>query len=92
MKLTANIEGYEGAGYIAFIENIKGLVTQADTPQDAFKELIISLKVKMAMDYGFQIDGWQEKATDTHYQLDYQIELHEGKGQKEIDLKDLCLA
>ncbi len=87
MKLIANIESHGAAGYVAWIENIKGLATQGDTAQEAFSELITSLKVKFAMDYSCDIDGWKEKATDTHYQMDYQIQLHEGKAQKEICLE-----
>jgi hypothetical protein len=54
MKLTliANIEDHGEAGFIAWIENIKGLVVQAATMEEAHKELLTSIKVKLAFDWG----------------------------------------
>ena len=60
LKLTARIQGHGAAGYLAYIDSIKGMAEMAETPHDAMKELMISLKVKMAYDLGIELDGLKE--------------------------------
>lgn len=60
LKLTARIQKHGAAGYLAYIDSIKGMAEMADSPHDAMKELMISLKVKMAYDLGIEIDGLKE--------------------------------
>ena len=52
IKVTANIENHGKAGFVAWIDSIKGLVVQAKTLEEVLKELMISLKVKMAHSLG----------------------------------------
>lgn len=54
LTLIANIESFGEAGYAGSIDSIKGLVVQADTPQNAAKKLLMSLKAKIAYDYGIK--------------------------------------
>ncbi len=61
LKLIAKVESYGDAGYIAFIDSIKGLVVQANTPKEAIKELLLSLKAKIAFDYKIDIDSIEAK-------------------------------
>lgn len=78
IKLIARIESWGDAGYLAYIESIKGMVEQANTPEDAMKELLISLKVKMAYDLGIGYDGLKETlVTPDLYQI-HRVDL-EGK-------------
>lgn len=59
-KITLCVESFDDdAGYVAWIENekFKGIVVQAHTLKEAFNELLISLKVKIANDYGIEIGG-----------------------------------
>ena len=51
LKLIARIEQFGDAGYMAYINSIKGMVESADTPEEAMKELLISLRVKI----GFEV-------------------------------------
>lgn len=63
-KLTICVETFEDdAGFVAWIENekFKGLVVQSDTLEGVFKELLTSIKVKIAHDYGIEIGGIDEK-------------------------------
>lgn len=93
LKLIARIQGHGPAGYLAYIESIKGMAEMADTPQDAMKELMISLKVKMAYDLGIDIDGLKESIVVPleQYQIE-QIDLgNDGYAEKEINLTtELC--
>lgn len=52
LTLTAKIEYHSGEGYVAWIESIKGLVVQAPTHEKAYDELVTSVKVKLAFDWG----------------------------------------
>lgn len=90
LTLMANIESFGDAGCIAWIDSIKGMVVQGTEPKDTFRELLISLKVKMAHDYGVKIDQIQEREVGSKEEMDAlikQLKLSEGKAKKEISLK-----
>ena len=55
IKLIAHIEAFNEAGYIAYIDSIKGMVVQGATPEEARCQLLISLRAKIAYDYGVDI-------------------------------------
>lgn len=71
-KLIARIESWGDAGYLAYIDSIKGMVEQAETPEKAMQELLISLKVKMAYDLGIGYEALKETvvAPLDHYQIE----------------------
>lgn len=52
LRLTAKIECHTGEGCVGWIESIKGLVVQAPTHEKAYDELVTSVKVKLAFDWG----------------------------------------
>lgn len=88
LKLIARIEHYGNAGYLAYIDSMKGMVEMATTPEDAMKELLISLKVKLAHTLGIGLDGLQESVIKhlDEYKIE-KIQLNEGGYiEKEINL------
>jgi hypothetical protein len=52
--VNAHIEKI-GEVYMAYTDEFKGLVVQADGLDDVKKELLISLRAKVAFDYGISI-------------------------------------
>jgi hypothetical protein len=52
LTLVACIESYGDAGCIGWIESMKGLVVQADSHEKVYDELVTSVKVKLAYDWG----------------------------------------
>ena len=85
LKLIANITSYGSAGYIGSIDSIKGLVVQADTLQNAAKELLLSLKAKIAFDYNIKIDDVEEKKFESEAEMIKYIS-HAKEGENEINL------
>jgi PDZ domain-containing secreted protein len=85
LKLIANITSYGDAGYIGSIDSIKGLVVQSDTPQNTAKELILSLKAKIAFDYNIKIDDVEEKEFESEDELLKYVQ-HVKEGENEINL------
>ena len=61
MKVIVNIEFCENR-YVAWIDKIKGMVVEASSLPEVVGELITSLKVKMAYDYGMDIEEIPENA------------------------------
>ncbi len=57
--VQTHIESVGIDGYIASIPSMPGLVVQASTVEAAREELLTSLKVKIAYDYGWQIDNME---------------------------------
>lgn len=53
--VTGHIETYGENAFMAWAENFKGLVVQGTSEEDVVKELIISLRAKIAFDYGLPI-------------------------------------
>ena len=91
LKLIARIEPYGQAGYLAYIDSMKGMVEISNTPEDAMKELLISLKVKLAHTLGIGIDGLKESVIKhlEEYKLE-KIQLNVGGyAEKEINLSTL---
>jgi hypothetical protein len=90
IKLIANIEHHEGAGYVAWIDNIKGMVVQASTIEDVCKELFISLKVKLAYNLGISASEIKEidenEAKLIERQISFQKEGNKAICKKEINL------
>lgn len=87
MKLIAKVESFEGVGYIAFIDSIKGMVVQANSPKEAIKELIISLKAKIAFDYKVRIDQIEDKEFSTEEECDsYLNDVREGENEINLSL------
>ena len=80
------IERFGNSLYIGYTPKFKGLVVHGKTIPEIIKELIISIKVKMAYDYDLDISKIQGKelkslddievsqgATDTEYKFDLAI-------------------
>lgn len=88
LKLIANIESFGDAGYIAWINNsskLKGTVVQANSPENAVKELLISLRAKFAYDYGLEIEQVQGKEVDSFDDIEVvDIQKVDGNALKEI--------
>ena len=74
--LTAIIEnfGKEG-GWVGHIESMKGLVVHGLTPEETCKELITSLKVKFAHDFGVPASEIQEISEEEWVQLKREMAL-----------------
>ena len=83
MKLIAQIESFGEAGYLAWIDSIKGMAVQADTPEKAVKELLISLKAKLSFDLGIKFDDIE--AVEEREIKPEEIVTIAGKTQKEIN-------
>jgi tripartite-type tricarboxylate transporter receptor subunit TctC len=82
LKLIANIESFGEAGYVGSIDSIKGLVVEADTPQNTVKELLISLQAKFAYDNNVKMDEIELKQFDTEEELNKFVkEAKEGKNE-----------
>lgn len=64
LTLTAKIECHPGEGCVAWIESIKGLVVQAPTHEKAYDELVTSVKVKLAFDWGIAYSDLTVKGDD----------------------------
>jgi len=88
LKLIANIESFGNAGFIGSIDSIKGLVVEAETPQDAVKELLLSLKAKMAYDYNVKIDDVEFMQFQSEEEMKKYVERAK-EGENEINLS-LC--
>lgn len=90
IKLDARMRSAEGAGYVAWIDNAKKfkMVVQADTPEQAAKELIISLKVAMAHNFGVDIDAIEHKRFSNEEELQQEL----SKDLQEYGQKDLEFA
>lgn len=72
LKLKAEIEQVSESEYIACIvdnKKFRGTVVQASTYEDAHRELITSIKVKIAYDYGIEIDTIQDEELQKNHQL-----------------------
>lgn len=91
LKLVARIEPFGKAGYLAYIDSMKGMVEMANTPESAMKELLISLRVKLAHTLGIGIDGLKDSVV-SHLE-EYKIEKIQltdgGYAEKEINLNTL---
>jgi len=85
LKLMAHIEQVSNSQFVAWIENekFKGTVVQASTPGDAWKELLISVKVKIAYDYNIQIDTISEQKVESIEDFSY---LMAKAGKNELNL------
>lgn len=88
LKLIANIEAFGEGRYVAFIETIKGMVVEGESVEEVFKELLISLKVKIAFDLGVDISSIQTKEFKSEQELEdfKRINFLDGKAKKEISL------
>jgi predicted RNase H-like HicB family nuclease len=62
MNLLAKIENATFGGYIAYCDSIKGLVEHGESPTQALKELLVSLRFKLA--YDFKLDFNQLTETE----------------------------
>lgn len=88
IKLIANIENHGEAGYVAWIDSIKGLVVEGGTHEEVCRELFISLKTKLAYDLGIKASEVQEITEAEYLSLKRELALrHEEKiCKKEISL------
>lgn len=81
IPLTAHIEPFDHVGFLAWINTDKfKVVVQADSVQNAIKELLISVKVKLAYDYGINLNLIEEKEMLSEDELDKFV----STGEKEI--------
>jgi hypothetical protein len=81
LLIKAKIEQASSNEYFATVidnEKFKGIVVQASSEEEAAKELLTSIKVKMAYDYGIAIESIQEDDG-----IDNSTKLHDSKN---IDL------
>ena len=56
IKINPVIQNFGKAGFIAYLSGIPGMVVQGDSEEEVREELIKSLEVKIAYDYGFEIE------------------------------------
>ncbi len=54
ISLNAFIEDHGPAGWIGWIEGVKGMIVQADNEDEVRKELIVSLKTTIAYSLGLR--------------------------------------
>lgn len=90
-KIMAYVESFgDEAGFVAWIDNakFKGMVVQSNSLEGVLKELLISLKVKIAYDYGIEISGLEKKLEE----LVHESRLQTGPGKQEINLTNLAFA
>ncbi len=59
-KLTAEIYKFKDTGFTGWIREIRGIVVQGDSPDEVREELIKSLSIKIAYDYGIDPPTFQE--------------------------------
>jgi predicted RNase H-like HicB family nuclease len=92
-KLIARVEPIgEDGGYLAYIDSIKGMVESANTPELAMKELLISLKVKLAYDLGISYDALKDSVLVPLEQYAIEHTQLEEKGYTEKEIKfNLCV-
>lgn len=90
IKLVANVESYDDH-FVAWIENtrnIRGIVVEGKSAEEAMEELLVSLKVKIAYDLGIDIASitHQQFSSETDLEEFKKLKLMNGKAQKEINL------
>lgn len=90
IKLIANIEHHENAGYVAWIDSIKGMVVHADTLEDVCKELFTSLKVQLAFNLGISASEIKEIDADEAKLIERQIAFQK-RDNKQICKKEINL-
>lgn len=90
IKLIANIEHHEGAGYVAWIDSIKGLVVSADSLEDVCKELFTSLKVKLAYNLGISASEIKEITEEEAKLIERQMAFKKN-GNSQICKKEISL-
>jgi predicted RNase H-like HicB family nuclease len=56
-NLTAYIEDFNGAGFMGWIEGVKGIAVQGQSEEEVRSELLTSLKVKIAFDFGIKMEN-----------------------------------
>lgn len=88
LKLIANVESFGNDHYIASIESIKGMVVEGNSVEEVCKELLISLKVKLAYDLGIDIHRMKDKVhDDKNMSIDIEdLKFENGRATKEINL------
>lgn len=89
LKLIANVESFGTDHYTACIESIKGMVVEGNSVEEVCKELLISLRVKLAYDLGIDIDHIEETSTSRDEMILNIKDIKfspEGKAKKEISL------
>lgn len=58
--LIARIERFGDNHYLAYIESMKGMMEESDSIEGAMKELLISLRVKLAYDLNTDYENLTE--------------------------------
>lgn len=78
LVINSEIEYCEANYFLASISNEKiKLVTQGITPEEAFKELLVSLQVHFAFNFGLQIEDQPIENLE-------HIEMIDGRCEKQI--------
>ena len=85
LKLIAHIENFGDAGYIGYVDSIRGMVVQGSTLKEAWEELLISLKVKISHDFGIDMAAFEEKEMFSIEKSTPPVEF-ERNGKKELSL------
>lgn len=87
IKLIANVENHGDAGYIAWIESIKGLVVHGNSIDEVCRELMTSLKVKLAYDLGLPASDLKEVTPEEAEQMKREFLLKDSNPyQRELNL------
>jgi hypothetical protein len=89
IKLEANMQGCPNSGYVAWIENSRNfsMVVQGDTPENATKELIKSLKVSISYIFGADINSISEKEVSGENEYLDLLSALRDTGKKELNFK-----
>lgn len=70
LMFYAQIRQYSDTLFIGWIDKIKGLVVESSSKEGVKQELLTSLKVKIAYDYGFEISTIDHKVAETKEELE----------------------
>lgn len=57
IRLTGYIKSFGNAGFIAGVNELKGMIEQANSPQGAIEKLILAIRIRTAFDQKANIDG-----------------------------------
>ncbi len=75
IKLDAHLQNFGEAGYLAWIDGSKGMkmAVQAKSPEEATKELLISLRVKLAYMFGIDPASIEQKQFSNEDELQAEL-------------------
>lgn len=92
LTFSAQIRQYSDTLFIGWIDKIKGLVVEASSKEEVKQELLISLKVKIAYDYGFEISKIDHKVAETEEEINELLKKEKEQSCLEENTLQLTLA